>query len=1009
MTREDVILMSTSNRGIFCIFVLTVASTLLPVRADNLLRNGSFEFDNRFNGMKTLMGSKGDFLAFMWSHLKLRWCNVGLEQWWGDGVTNAALFSASSEAHSGVRSLKVSAPGTATTWLVYVDDWPSDGAEAVTLSWWTKGKGTGRAEVFFCEGKAGFGAEKRLANVASNLRVKGTGWTKGSCVLEIPPQHRVPGMPAFEVKFAVSSGELLFDDVQLEYGRAATDFSERSDHFLSLSAAGVDEAELPTFTAGKGGKAGLVVRNTSGRTISGVLTVYVDEWKKAGTTKVFETRCSAWKSGAKKKVPVDLGSFGPGAFVAVAELNPLVSKEGVYCPTNTGWGNVGRTQLLKRNGMRFAVFPDVAPGRLFGVGNGGVGGGGYWAGRTMENAELAKSIHPVLLGPGDPYKAALIGAPRVEDVNLYNVGTNKSPGACNPARPNMVNAFSPNGRKIIAERARSVAKSAADDPSVAAYKIANESAVIYNGSFCPDKWADLDFRKWVRRRHAGNLKRLNTVWHTSFASWEDVVQPISGMKDGTVEKTGAAALDWNASFGKMTDAAKARLRARPAMAMDWYRWRRDSTLRLWDDFLRVAHAHDKKTLYANNYCWPNFSPHCIWPQWRTHDLIMLDLQYVCGFPKTLGTNEEMIDILEQAESISRGERPIWGREVYVQPRYPGEMAALQNWAMIAHGMSVPMTFGWTPYADDQKWKFKEKGPKSWLLKDAPPMWFIIDIDGSKTDCYGPNARSTEEIAQYHRKYDGHSINRIRGDVALYYSTEESMYIHFETFDSAYASRAAQCRTAVAAALRYAGARIEYFDDATLAEVDPKSFPVMVAPGERMVSAKAEALLRRYVEKGGVLVAFNDFNTLDVNVEPKKSPGAAGWKGRVVEVKDFKGKYDTHAHNDREYDERLAKFFAENTCIPRHAWWENETPWQEGEHKLQPGEGRPVVEVVVREQKRTGLRFVFVLNKGGAGRGRLCGDDFADVGLKDALTGESVSTTLDMPAFGYRILTAGRKK
>ena len=69
----------------------------------------------------------------------------------------------------------------------------------------------------------------------------------------------------------------------------------------------------------------------------------------------------------------------------------------------------------------------------------------------------------------------------------------------------------------------------------------------------------------------------------------------------------------------------------------------------------------------------------------------------------------------------------------------------------------------------------------------------------------------------------------------------------------------------------------------------------------------------------------------------------------------------------------------------------------------PGEGRPIVEVVVREQKTTGRRFAFVLNKGGAGKGRLCGDDFDGVEtLQDALTGGTSPLALELPAFGYRV-------
>ena len=90
-------------------------------------------------------------------------------------------------------------------------------------------------------------------------------------------------------------------------------------------------------------------------------------------------------------------------------------------------------------------------------------------------------------------------------------------------------------------------------------------------------------------------------------------------------------------------------------------------------------APGANVLYGNNYPWPNYFAHIIWPQWRSQDVVMLDLQYVCGFEKTLGNNEEMIDILEAAESIGKHfGKSIWGREVYYQPRYPAEIAALHG-------------------------------------------------------------------------------------------------------------------------------------------------------------------------------------------------------------------------------------------------------------------------------------------------------------------------------------------
>lgn len=970
----------------------------------NLLRNGSFEFDYRYNGMKSIL-SRGDQLGAQWGdHSHIKWCPTGLEQWWGEGPSNGCLYAVSPDAFSGRRALEVKAPGAATTWLAFVMDIPDGGIDCVTLSFRAKAKGGAariRMGIALHEGAAPLSQEPVRAEGAQERDVADGDWSLVSFTLDIPEKARRPKEPAFAVRLAALSGTCVFDDVQLEFGRVATPFCERRDHWLSLSVEGVPETDLPMFKHGRDGRKTVLVRNTSGQTLAGTLRLFVDPWDKAGSTPVFEERCEEWRPGEVRRVGIDVGSLPPDGYVAIASLEPHFDGTGVFDAEKTGWGTCGWSQLRKRNGMRFCVFGRESPRDLFGVGNGMIGHDGHWAGNSMENAVRGKSIHPVLLGEADPFKAAVIGAPNIKETGLGGGGGPDNPEANNPSFPKHVNAYSTAGRKLLRERAVAFGRAAANDPSVAGAKLDNEGFFVNRGEFCPDKWADGDFRQWAFRRHGGDIARLNAAWGTSFADWEEVVQPISSVANGTIQKTGGEAIDWTASMGKMTKEAEERLKSMPAYALDWFRWRAYSVIKLYDDFIRDAHTVDNKTLYGNNYPWPNYFTHIIWPQWRTHDVVMLDLQYVCGFPRTLGTNEEMIDILEQAESVTRGERPIWGREIYFQPGYPGEMAALQNWAMIAHGMSVPMTFAWRPYADFKREIFKT-GVKSWLRYDAPPMWFLIDVDGSEVPGYGPNARSTDEIAAFHAKYNGHSLKRIPGDVALYLSTEESAYIMFETMDRPYNSADSRNRAAIAAALRYAGARVEYFDDATLAEVTHDRFPVLVAPGEKVVSDEATTLLQRYAEQGGTLIVLNDFNTLDVNLAPKADPGTKGWRGDVRHAA-FKGKYDVKPYNTAEYDNAIERFLAENPCIPRRAWWENETPRQDGEERLLPGEGRPIVEVVVREQQDTGLRFAFVLNKGGAGAGRLCGPDFKGVELEDALTGEPAPSGFTLPPFGYRIL------
>jgi hypothetical protein len=378
---------------------------------------------------------------------------------------------------------------------------------------------------------------------------------------------------------------------------------------------------------------------------------------------------------------------------------------------------------------------------------------------------------------------------------------------------------------------------------------------------------------------------------------------------------------------------------------------------------------------------------------------MLDVQYVCGIEKTLGNNEEMIDILEAAESIG-GDRPIWGREVYYQPRYHGEIAALQNWAMIAHGMDVALVFAWKPFADYNREIF-QTGPRSWERPDSPPMWFMIDTDGTRLPGYHAAKRSAAEIAAFDSRFDARELKRIPGETALFWAADTSAYIMYQTFDRPYSSPYAQARPAITAGLRYRGARVEFLDDASISKLSPSRFKTVVVPPSPVVSDKALVALKDYAEKGGHLVLFAPFNTFDVHLRNKSVPGVAGWEGRITMIGDFPGRYSPPPHESAAYSAWFDAF-VQRTGITRSAWWENASVPASGEENLLPGEGSPIVEIVVRRHEKSSRRFAFVLNKGGAGRGRLCGPDFEGVRLFDALSGASASAELTLPAFGYRV-------
>ncbi len=707
---------------------------------------------------------------------------------------------------------------------------------------------------------------------------------------------------------------------------------------VSLRMGACPPGETPSFTVGD--KIEVVAVNEGAAPITGAVSFAVSRWDGREMRSASSEGDAVWQCGETRRAVLSSKGLSPDGY----ELEVRVGGSPVA------------------EAVRFGLFAPYKTRELFGIGNGMICE--WHPGRRfygVTNAVEGRALKPVAMGKGDAFEAAIVRAPQAVECGVDGPSKGNEPDLNIPSGRHL-NCHSPAGRAELRRRARAFGEKAARNPQWAITKLRNEEFYLNKGDFCPDKWADADFRGWLKRRYDGDLARLNAAWGTDLSSWDEVVQPISVIGgSGQIAKQGSEAVDWMAAMGKFTEESKSAIRRNPAQSMDWFRWRSWSVNRVFAEFIAEAKkaAPGANVLYGNNYPWPNFFAHIIWPQWRRHDVIELDLQYVCGFPKTLGLSEEMIDILEAAESVGRG-KPIWGREVYYQPRYPGEVAALQNWAMIAHGMDVALVFAWKPYADFGREIFKT-GPKCWERPDAQPMWFMIDTDGTRLPGYHAAKRSAEEIAAFHEKVDVRSLERIRGDTALFWAADTSAYLMYDTFDRPYQNAISSIRNRTTAFLRYRGARVEFFDDATLGEVEPELYPVCVVPPSPVVSNWSLARLREYAERGGRLVLLAPFNTLDVNLRPKapEDAGATGWKGDVRMV-ECGSKLSRGVIDDIIRDARIV----------RSAWWENDghsLAWVTGDR---PGEGAPLVEVVVRRHAKTGKRYAFVLNKGGAGRGRL---------------------------------------
>ena len=100
---------------------------------------------------------------------------------------------------------------------------------------------------------------------------------------------------------------------------------------------------------------------------------------------------------------------------------------------------------------------------------------------------------------------------------------------------------------------------------------------------------------------------------------------------------------------------------------------------------------------------------------RRLDALGIDTQYPCGIPGSLGTPAETIDMMGMYEAFA-DRKPVWGMEIYIQPRFPAPMPATQVWGFVAHGMDVVNNFAWKPYSD------AGLKAKRWNEEGAPPWW-----------------------------------------------------------------------------------------------------------------------------------------------------------------------------------------------------------------------------------------------------------------------------------------------
>ena len=1051
--------------GICCAVILAAVSLC----ADNLVRNGDFRDGVEFNGWRAIFSKEENLRKINSRSAVADKKQTPFAGWWRFALPKRTLGEfktvAVPDSKNGGNRFRMTGPGGLESTPAPV---PA-GTKTLTLSFDLKTKDAqGMIRLSALTPWKDQGYCSYLVKKEEPFKA-----TDGRVVMTVKiPDRKVPVPMLASVSFTLEKGTAEIGRVQIEPGETASPFERTPAEYFEVTLDGTPVEKLPRYSADSkrntdvlplAGKRTLTLRNVSGKTLRGTLNVYLDSWKTPAETRIrsFCTGRSGLENGSAYTMTIQPGKLEPDAYVILAEFIPEKGQSGTVSPQifkieNTASGIVGMHQLTGRNGLRFCVFPGVEAKNLFGVGNGMIVPYTWWKGFDCKEFANARE-YGVISFTGEKetfYQAAMTGALQLSADWIDKASGN--PALNNPAGKNLLDVTNPLARKELARRAEARGRKMAEGPGFCGVKLRNESPYLNGGALCPTESADNSFREWLKERH-GSLEKLNSRWRSNYKNWNEIEQIVSAkMREKTIadakknEKKGAAAYDWYANMGKL----KVSLMQKPenaGRAMDWLRWRTWLSLKVYREYIETAKKFDKQTVYGNNFCWPNFWPQISMPFYRFSDAPMLDMQYAAPHRKDLGNSDEMLDMIEMAESVAKG-KPVWGLEVYLQPDFPADYPALQNWALLAHGMTNNMVFGWRPFSDHGP-KAYASGTKSWLKPKTPPMWMIYDVDGTKLPTWYSNKKSTKEIADFHKKYDALSLKRVGTKVAWYIPNDTAEYIQLSTNNIPYWSRLNNARIAAGATLRFSGVTMDYLDDDAILKKDAlKNFDFVLMPPSPVMSAESCGVLADFVRNGGILVTFGPIGCFDPWLQPFQNYGGPAWsclawklpkkwttphafmmdfsldtKGQATGFRDFaagpemqvfknragkeliyyrtfgKGKLYAVANTPYRYGHRTAwmeprlrellQFVIEKTQVPRTAVWENIPAC--GENTPSPkkiGTGVPVVEAVVREQTSTGSLFVFVLNQGGEGQGKVrvwTGRKDRKVRVEDALTGKAL--------------------
>lgn len=1031
---------------------------------DNVMRNASFELPAMFNGQAIRRGQER-YYTYAKAKGKRVWSELPVEGWWSQAPNSKGISLARDVIHSGQQSLKLDASNEKVIVVSAPGSWLPKGD--VTISAWVKtqnAKATLELDLLNSDQLV----LPRRATIRKKIKLQeNQDWTRVTLSLKIKES-----MQAL-VRIITKQGQVWIDDVQVQPDAKASDFNLRVAEWIRLDLIDVDSKIVPQWIAGQKQERVLTLVCDSRQQLSGSVMLTMGLFDKLGEYALAEVNLSELANGKVLQLPFSTSQLKPGAYVITADYHApnekvYLGREQFDSSTRIG-GRVSNSMLFSRQAMRFAIIPDYEPAKIFGVGNGMLDtNGDHFGGYSIDDYQWAGQLNYICdrgrYNANKGYLIAAGGMPthRMETRRL-DVDYTKNRAIQNPAKPGRLDLNHPQGREVFLQQARDIGKENGSNPQIASYQMANEQPFYAKDGLCPSVYADAAFRDWCKQLH-GDLSTLNKRWGTKYSTWDQVEQPLSASQLQLVKNQdklkGADAIAWTAVYGKISKQVQNLITSIPGRGLDWYRWRTAFSLQMFKQFRHEARKADHKTLYSTNLCWPNFWPQLAMPFFRAMDVTMLDLEYSAGQKRGLGTPAEMMEIMEMFES-NAPDKPIWGIEVYTQPQWSAASAALQNWGLLAHGMTNNLVFGWRPYSDHGR----VKGIRAWEKSKAHPMWFLIDNDGTRLPSFDAVEKSKREIHAFHKQFDGLSLKRYPTRMAIYVSDDTSEYLSYLTANKPYATGVTHSRNTLIYLMRMAGLQVDYLDDELLT-LKRKQYDTLVLPPTPLLSRKAAVEIADFVQRGGKLILVGASGQYDPWLNAQVTLGGQAWKklgwqapdyqhtalqkgavlhgqnigqfnngqtltdkkgrilgwqkswgkGQVFAMAVYPSTYAKTPHMPLEANHWMQRLI-DHAKLPINARWINhEATSYDPKHKH--GNGAPVVEVVLRRKSEHEI-FAFVLNQGGAGHGLIecqLPETQTPWEVHDALTGaqinaSSIANRLQIPLtlqpWGYRVLLLKR--